>query len=83
MNKNDGVIRRYSEGFKLGILSELSTGNYNKRDLGRIAGKKNKAFLDSFTIAIEIESEILSFNRYKSDVIYNLKGKRVERPIDF
>jgi hypothetical protein len=28
MYKNDQVTRRYSEGFKLKILAELSTGEY-------------------------------------------------------
>lgn len=41
MYKNDGVTRRYSESFKLQILSELSTGKYNKRELGRIYGITN------------------------------------------
>lgn len=36
MYKNDGIVRRYSEGFKLKILSELSTGKYSKRQLGMI-----------------------------------------------
>jgi hypothetical protein len=36
MYKNDGVTRRYSEGFKLKILAELSTGNYSKRQLGML-----------------------------------------------
>ena len=38
MYKNDGIIRRYSEGFKLKILAELSTGKYNKSGLGRFYG---------------------------------------------
>ncbi len=38
MYKNDGVTRRYSESFKLKILSELSTGKYSKRQLGLIYG---------------------------------------------
>ena len=38
MYKNDGVTRRYSESFKLKILSELSTGKYSKRQLSRIYG---------------------------------------------
>ena len=41
MYKNDGVTRRYSESFKLKILSELSTGKYSKRQLGRIYGIQN------------------------------------------
>ncbi len=38
MYKNDGVTRRYSESFKLKILSEHSTGKYSKRQLARIYG---------------------------------------------
>jgi len=38
MYKNDQVTRRYSEAFKLKILSELSTGKYSKRQLGMIYG---------------------------------------------
>jgi transposase-like protein len=38
MYKNDQVIRRYSEGFKLKILTELSTGKYSKKQLGTIYG---------------------------------------------
>lgn len=38
MYKNDMVTRRYSEGFKLKILSELSTGKYSKRQLSMIYG---------------------------------------------
>lgn len=38
MYKNDMVTRRYSEGFKLKVLAELSTGNYTKRQLGTIYG---------------------------------------------
>jgi len=38
MYKNDGFVRRYSEGFKLKILAELSTGKYSKKKLGDIYG---------------------------------------------
>jgi transposase-like protein len=38
MYKNDMVTRRYSEGFKLKILAELSTGKYSKKQLGAIYG---------------------------------------------
>jgi transposase len=38
MYKNDGINRRYSEGYKLKVLAELSTGKYNKTGLGRICG---------------------------------------------
>jgi transposase-like protein len=36
MSKNDKVIRRYSEPFKLKILAELSTGKYTKSELGKL-----------------------------------------------
>ena len=38
MYKNDGITRRYSEGFKLKVLAELSSGKYNKAELGRFYG---------------------------------------------
>jgi len=38
MYKNDRVTRRYSEPFKLKILSELSTGKYTKSQLGKLYG---------------------------------------------
>lgn len=41
MYKNDMVTRRYSEGFKLKILSELSSGKYSKRQLSMIYGIRN------------------------------------------
>lgn len=36
MYKNDQVVRRYSESFKLKILDELSTGKYSKTQLGNL-----------------------------------------------
>src|SRR4030066_354389 len=38
MYKNDQVTRRYSEGFKLKVLAELSSGKYSKRQLSMIYG---------------------------------------------
>lgn len=38
MYKNDMVTRRYSEGFKLKMLDELSTGKYSKREIYRTYG---------------------------------------------
>ena len=35
MYKNDKVIRRYSESFKLKILDELTAGKLNKYQLGK------------------------------------------------
>jgi hypothetical protein len=41
MYKNEKVTRRYSESYKLKILSKLSAENYNKRDFGGIYGLQN------------------------------------------
>lgn len=38
MYKNDGLIKRYSESFKLKVLAELSTGKYTKNELAKIYG---------------------------------------------
>ncbi|EID73845.1 transposase [Imtechella halotolerans K1] len=38
MCKNDKVIRRYKESFKLKILDELTTGKLNKNQLGKLYG---------------------------------------------
>jgi transposase-like protein len=46
MYKNDMVTRRYSEGFKLKILSELSTGKYSKRQLSNIYGLRSSTIND-------------------------------------
>ena len=36
MYKNDGINRRYSEGYKLKVLAELTTGKYNKTEISKI-----------------------------------------------
>jgi transposase-like protein len=46
MYKNDKVTRRYSEGFKLKILNELSTGKYSKRELSRLYGTNSSTVND-------------------------------------
>ena len=46
MYKNDMVTRRYSEGFKLKILSELSSGKYSKRQLSNIYGLRSSTIND-------------------------------------
>ena len=38
MYNDDGINRRYSEGYKLKVLAELSTGKYNKTELSNIYG---------------------------------------------
>mgnify|MGYP001474257001 CR=1 FL=1 len=38
MYNNNKILRRYSESFKLKILTELSHGNYTNTKLGKIYG---------------------------------------------
>jgi len=79
MYKNDQVYRRYSESFKLKILSELSTGKYNKRQLGRIYGiqnstinewikKYNRTDLMNTRINVETKDEITRIKALQKEV---------------
>ena len=74
MYKNEFVTRRYSEGFKLKILTELSTGKYSKSELSRLYGlrtstinnwikKYERSDLMNTRIMIENQDEI---NRIKA-----------------
>ena len=36
MLKNDSVVKRYSESFKLKVLSELSSGKFTKNEIQRL-----------------------------------------------
>ena len=47
MYNNDGINRRYSEGYKLKVLAELTTGKYNKTELSKIYGI-NRTTLNSW-----------------------------------
>ena len=38
MYKNDGIIKRYSESFKLKVLAELAKGNHSKRQIALTYG---------------------------------------------
>lgn len=38
MYKNDRITRRYSEPFKLKVISERSSGKYTKYELGKLYG---------------------------------------------
>src|SRR5690606_17363685 len=58
MYKNDQVTRRYSEGFKLKILAELSTGKYSKRQLCLIYGLR----------ASTINGWIKKYDRYEPEL---------------
>ena len=79
MYKNDQVIRRYSEGFKLKILAELSTGKYSKKQLGSIYGidrstinewikKYDRKDLMNTRIMIENEDEISRLKALQKEI---------------
>jgi transposase-like protein len=79
MYKNDGVTRRYSEGFKLKILAELSTGKYSKRELGKIYGinrntinvwikKYDRKDLMNTRILVETNDEIGRIKALKKEI---------------
>jgi len=92
MYKNDGVYRRYSESFKLKILSELSTGKYTKRQLGRIYGiqnstinewikKYNRKDLMNTRIIVETKDEITRIKTLQKE-IEQLKQILVKKDLD-
>jgi transposase len=79
MYKNDQVIRRYSEGFKLKILTELSTGKYSKKQLGTIYGinhttinewirKYDRKDLMNTRIMIENEDDLSRINALQKEI---------------
>jgi len=92
MYKNDGVVRRYSEGFKLKILSELSTGNYSKRQLGDIYGinrttinewikKYNRKDLMNTRILVETQDETTRIKALQKE-IKQLKDLLIKKELD-
>jgi transposase len=92
MYKNDGVIRRYSESFKLKILSELSEGKYSKRELGRIYGvhpssinewikKYDRKDLMNKRIIVETKDEISRLKALQKEV-EQLKELLVKKDLD-
>lgn len=44
MYKNNKVVRRFSESFKLKVLEELATGKHSKRELSKIYGVASSTF---------------------------------------
>ena len=47
MLKDDRTIKRYSESFKLKVLSEIACGKYSKNELRRVYGISPR-YLDSW-----------------------------------
>ena len=92
MYKNDGVVRRYSEGFKLKILSELSTGKYSKKKLGEIYGinrttinewikKYNRTDLMNTRILVENQDETTRLKALQNE-IKQLKELLIKKDLD-
>jgi transposase-like protein len=92
MYKNDGILRRYSEGFKLKILAELSTGKYSKRELGDIYGvnrttinewvkKYNRKDLMNTRILVETEGETSRLRALQKE-IKQLKELLIKKDLD-
>ena len=92
MYKNDQVIRRYSEGFKLKILTELSTGKYSKKQLGSIYGidrstinewikKYDRRDLMNTRIMIENDDDISRIKALQKE-IEQLKKVIVKKDLD-
>jgi transposase-like protein len=92
MYQNDQVTRRYSEGFKLKILAELSTGKYSKRELSRIYGiqsstvndwikKYDRKDLMNTRIMIENKDEITRLKELNKE-IEQLKKLLLKKDLD-
>ena len=92
MYNNDRVTRRYSEPFKLKILAELSTGKYNKHQLGKIYGinrstinewikKYDRKDLMNTRIMVETNDEISRIKALQKE-IEQLKKLLLKKDLD-
>ena len=92
MYKNDKVIRRYSEPFKLKILDELTTGKLNKSQLGKAYGinpttinewirKYNRKDLINTRIKVETKDEITRIKALQKE-IEQLKKLLLKKDLD-
>ena len=92
MYKNDKVIRRYSESFKLKILDELTTGKLNKNQLGKLYGinpttinewirKYNRIDLMNTRIKVETKDEITRIKTLQKE-IKQLKELLLKKDLD-
>lgn len=92
MLKNDKPLKRYSENFKLRILSELASGKYNKNEIQRVYGistatigdwlrKYNRR--DLFNTILKVESlEELDRVKALEKEITKLKELLVQKDLD-
>jgi len=92
MYRNDKVIRRYSEPFKLKILAELTTGKLNKSQLGKLYGinpttinewirKYNRKDLMNTRIKVETKDEISRIKALQKE-IKQLKKLLLKKDLD-
>lgn len=92
MYKNDGIVKRYSEGFKLKILAELSTGKYSKKQLGDIYGvnrttinewikRYNRKDLMNTRVIVETQDETTRIKALQQE-IKQLKELLIKKDID-
>ena len=92
MYRNDKVIRRYSEPFKLKILAELTTGKLNKSQLGKLYGinpttinewirKYNRKDLMNTRIKVETKDEITRIKALQKE-IQQLKKLLLKKDLD-
>ena len=92
MYKNDKVIRRYSESFKLKILDELTTGKLNKYQLGKAYGinsstinewikKYNRKDLMNTRVTVKTKDEITRIKQLQKE-IEQLKKLLLKKDMD-
>ena len=92
MYRNDKVIRRYSEPFKLKILDEITTGKLNKNQLGKLYGiapttinewirKYNRKDLMNTRVKVETKDEITRVKELQKE-IEQLKKLLLKKDLD-
>ena len=92
MYNNNKILRRYSESFKLKILTELSQGNYTKNKLGKIYGinpttinqwikKYDRKDLMNTRVMVESKDEISRLKALQKEVEL-LKSLLIKKDLD-
>ena len=92
MYRNDKVIRRYSEPFKLKILDEITTGKLNKNQLGKLyciapttinewIRKYNRKDLMNTRVKVETKDEITRVKELQKE-IEQLKKLLLKKDLD-
>ena len=92
MYNNNKILRRYSESFKLKILTELSQGSYTKSKLGKIYGinpstinqwikKYDRKDLMNTRVMVESKDEISRLEALQKEVEL-LKDLLIKKDLD-